>query len=189
MRRAHLRNGWIDTPATVKAYVHIIGRFERDGRCIVDDHRNMIILHPDHLLSSTVVADSFGCIRRAVLQDRVKAASPATAPLVYGTILHELFQGAMLHNRWDSPWLKRLIQDIVERHLEDLYTIKVSIADAQEHLFSKMSELQSWAELFVTSKPKVREPVSFRSKLTSIAPSLGPGWKRRDGFDVREQAA
>ena len=116
----------------------------------------MLILHPDHLISSTVVADSFGCTRRAVLQDRVKATSDSSPPLVYGTILHEIFQAAMLANRWDAVWLNELIDNIASRHIEDLYTIKLEIPQAVEYLRSKMPELQSWAELFVTSKPKVR---------------------------------
>ena len=115
----------------------------------------MLILHPDHLISSTVVADSFSCTRRAVLQDRVKATSTASPPLVYGTILHEIFQAAMMANRWDSGWLNELIESITKRHLEDLYTIKIQTTQAVEYLQSKMGELQSWADLFVAYEPKV----------------------------------
>lgn len=136
-----------------KAFVHVIGIFDSAGRCIIDDNVNLLILHPDHLLSSTVVADSFGCTRRAVLQDRVKATSDSSAPLVYGTILHEIFQSAMLENRWGTEWLGELIEKTVMRHLEDLYTIKIEVPHAIEYLKSKMAELQCWAELFVSSKP------------------------------------
>ena len=115
----------------------------------------MLILHPDHLISSTVVADSFGCTRRAVLQDRVKATSGSSAPLVYGTILHEIFQAAMLANQWDTEWLHELIENVATKHLEELYTIKLQIPQAVEYLQSKMNELQAWAELFVSSQPKV----------------------------------
>jgi DNA replication ATP-dependent helicase Dna2 len=115
----------------------------------------MLILHPDHLISSLVVADSFGCTRRAVLQDRVKATSDPSAPLIYGTILHEIFQASMMANRWDSQWLTELIEKTATRHLEDLYTIKLQIPQAVEYLQSKMGEIQAWAEIFVSSSPKV----------------------------------
>jgi DNA replication ATP-dependent helicase Dna2 len=143
---------------TVKAYVHVIGSF-KNGRCIIDDENNLLILHPDHLISSTVVADSFGCVRRAVLQDRVKATNDSSPPLVYGTLLHEIFQSAMIANRWDSEWLNELIEDIATRHVEDLYTIKLQMPAAIEYLQSKMGELQSWAEMFVSSKPKVCDQI------------------------------
>ncbi|POR34455.1 DNA replication ATP-dependent helicase/nuclease DNA2 [Tolypocladium paradoxum] len=155
VRTVHLRGAWFDTPAHAESYVHIIGLFSAKGQCIVDDAQNLLILHPDQLISSTVVADSFGCMRRAVLQDRVKATSEASPPLVYGTILHEIFQEALLANQWDLPFLARVIERITEKHVEDLYTIKVGMATAREHLQSKMTELSYWAKAFVSSQPKV----------------------------------
>lgn len=155
IKTVNLRGTWFETPVTTKAFVHVIGTFEPNGLCTIDDNNNMLILHPDHLISSTVVADSFGCTRRAVLQDRVKATSDSSPPLVYGTILHEIFQAAMLANRWDTDWLIELIEHVATRHLEDLYTIKLQVPQAVEYLQSKMNELQAWAELFVSSQPKV----------------------------------
>lgn len=121
----------------------------------MDDAQNLLILHPDQLVSATVVADSFGCMRRAVLQDRVKATSEASPPLVYGTMLHEIFQAALLANNFDLPFLSQLIDENIEKHIEDLYTIKVGIAAAKEHLQSKMTELSYWARSFVASQPQV----------------------------------
>jgi DNA replication ATP-dependent helicase Dna2 len=142
-----------------------------------------VILHPDHLLSSTVVADSFSCTRRAVLQDRIKATNDSSAPLVYGTILHEIFQAAMLANRWDTEWLMELVQEIATRHLEDLYTIKLQTHQAVEYLLSKMPELQSWAELFVSSQPHVSIPLYCQLVLMLMIPSL----KRKSRWEVTKQ--
>lgn len=122
----------------------------------MDDAQNLLILHPDQLISATVVADSFGCMRRAVLQDRVKATSEASPPLVYGTMLHEIFQEALFANKFDLPFLSQLIDKNIEKHIEDLYTIKVGIAAAKEHLQSKMTELSYWARSFVAPQPQVR---------------------------------
>ena len=162
----------METPVTPKAFVHVIGLFDSSGRCIIDDTNNLLILHPDHLLSSTVVADSFSCTRRAVLQDRVKATGDTSAPLVYGTILHEIFQAAMLANKWDTEWLTDLVENIAKKHLEDLYTIKLQIPQTVEYLLSKMPELQSWAELFVSLKPNVSciPSSALRLTLTEYSP-------------------
>ncbi|EGO54066.1 hypothetical protein NEUTE1DRAFT_131702 [Neurospora tetrasperma FGSC 2508] len=154
VRTIHLRGDWFDTPASVSAYVHIIGQFEDQGKCVVDNNQNMLILHPDQLISSTVVADSFSCMRRAVLQDRVKATSDLSPALVYGTILHEIFQEALVANKWDPAFLTNVINKTLEKHLEDLYILKVGMDDAKSHVQSKMPELRSWAQLFVTSQPK-----------------------------------
>ncbi|KAF5608779.1 DNA replication ATP-dependent helicase Dna2 [Fusarium subglutinans] len=163
IKTVHLRASWFDTPAHAEAYVHIIGDFSLRGQCIVDDGQNLLILHPDQLISATVVADSFGCMRRAVLQDRVKATSPPTPPLIYGTMLHEIFQEALLANKWDLPFLCAVIDRITEKHVEDLYTIKVGIPSAREHLQSKMTELSYWAGAFVSSRPKEDAVVEDRN--------------------------
>ena len=115
----------------------------------------MLILHPDHLISATVVADSFSCIRRAVLQERVKATNDANAAQVYGHILHAVFQEAMRVNKWNTEWLTATVQTIASKYLETLFEINLDMGEAVAHLMSKVPELQSWAELFVTAHPKV----------------------------------
>jgi DNA replication ATP-dependent helicase Dna2 len=151
-----LRQSWFDTPCTPGSFVHLIGDFAHNGQCIVDDANNMLILHPDHLISSTVVADSFSCSRRAVLQDRVKATGESSSPMVFGHILHEIFQGAMMANRWDSQALEELVEQVVVRHVEDIYTIQTEAVDAISYLKSKIPDLQAWAELFVAPTPQVK---------------------------------
>ena len=163
MRAVHLRGSWYDTPAHADSYVHVIGTFSARGQCVVDDARNLLILHPDQLISATVVADSFGCMRRAVLQDRVKATSEASAPLVYGTMLHEIFQEALMANQWDLAYLSGVIDRITANHVEDLYTIKVGLASAKEYLMSKMTELSFWAKSFVSPKPNADAVVEDRN--------------------------
>ncbi|KAK5625901.1 hypothetical protein RRF57_001617 [Xylaria bambusicola] len=163
MKTVYLRGDWVETPASPKSYIHIIGDFEPSGRCVIDNLQNILILHPDQLISATVVADSFTCMRRSVLQDRVKATSEKTPPLVYGTLLHEIFQEALLANDWSSGFLDTVICKITEKHVEDLYIIKVAVADSRNHLRSKMPELQAWAKTFVSAFPKPDAIVQGRS--------------------------
>lgn len=173
VRVALLRGDWYATEAHTKSMVHIIGDFDSNGQCIIDDNQNMLILHPDQLVTATAVADSFTCERRAVLQDRVKATSEPSPPMVYGIMLHEIFQEALSANRWDSPFLTSVINTITEKRVEDLYTIKVGIAAAREHLESKMPELGRWAAAFVSAYPKVWDDLApprqrFKANLACV---------------------
>ena len=158
-----LRDSWVESPCTAGSFIHILGQFDRYGHCTIDDAQNMLILHPDHLISATVVADSFSCTRRAVLQDRVKATNAPGESQVYGNILHEVFQEAMKANRWDLEWLTSTVERIAIRFLETLYEIGVEMAQALEHLMSKMPEMQSWAEVFVRAKPHREAVVKDRN--------------------------
>ncbi|KAI9653542.1 MAG: Tripartite DNA replication factor [Bathelium mastoideum] len=158
-----LRQSWYDTPCTPNSFVHVIGDFSHDGQCIIDDARNMLILHPDHLISATVVADSFECTRRAVLQDRIKATSGVSEAQVYGHILHELFQTAMTANRWDTEWLVCAAEAIVSQHLESIYELNLTVQLAVDALKAKISELQAWANLFVRQDTSPEALVRDRS--------------------------
>ncbi|KIW06674.1 hypothetical protein, variant [Verruconis gallopava] len=149
-----LRQSWFETPATVGSYVHVIGEFDAVGQCIVDNTSNILILHPDHLISATVVADSFGCVRRAVLQDRVKVTSEATPPMMYGHILHELFQEAMKANEWTDDSFEKYMRVILPRHYDTMVEIGLNLNQVHEYLRSKFPEMRAWAELFVCSSPR-----------------------------------
>ncbi|KAJ4511384.1 DNA replication endonuclease-helicase Dna2 [Exophiala dermatitidis] len=144
-----LRESWYDTRCTKGSYIHIIGKFDRRGQCIINDANNMIILHPDHLISSTVVGDAFMCMRRAVLQDRIKTTSVATQPQVYGYILHEVFGQALRLNKWDTQTFKDIIDKILPSYIEPLYEIGVQVQDAKEYVLGKAPELMAWASVFV----------------------------------------
>ena len=144
-----LRESWYDTRCTKGSYAHIIGKFDRTGQCVVNDADNMIILHPDHLISSTVVGDSFTCMRRAVLQDRVKATNAASQPQVYGHILHEVFGHALRLNQWDMQTFREIIDKTLPSYIESLYEIRVRINDAKEYLLGKTPEMMAWASVFV----------------------------------------
>lgn len=102
-----------------------------------------------------MVADSFSCTRRAVLQDRVKATSQISEPTVYGSMLHEIFQEAMKANRWDTEQLTLIIERVARRYLESLFELNITFERALDHLKSKAVDIQAWAEVFVTLKPKV----------------------------------
>ncbi|OWM91537.1 hypothetical protein CDL15_Pgr024861 [Punica granatum] len=71
--------------------VNVIGRFDDHGKCNVNRGNNLLIVHPDLLVSGTRVAASFGCPRRSVLDERLKCNDYSTAAIV-GTMLHQIFQ-------------------------------------------------------------------------------------------------
>ena len=138
----------------------MIGDFDAEGRCIVDDQQNMLIVHPDHLISSTVVADSFTCVRRAVLQDRVKATSQTTKPIVYGQLIHQVFQEAMLQRRMDTESMTELIDLLLSQNLDALYKAGLGLNTAKAHILSKLPAIQAWARTFVGDRPKVNAAIS-----------------------------
>ncbi|KAJ5815003.1 hypothetical protein N7474_006780 [Penicillium riverlandense] len=158
-----LRESWFDTPCSKDSYIHLIGDFDVTGQCIVDNSHNMVILHPDHLISATVVADSIDCQRRAVLQDRVKAFGALEKPQAFGMFLHEIFQEALKANQWNTEVLRSLVETVMQRHVEDLYAIQMSMPQAVEEIMGKMPTIQAWADAFVQTKPQANSMVEDRN--------------------------
>ena len=142
---AHLRQ---PKPSTAPASPP--GQFEVSDT----DPSPVIVVHPDHMLSATTVADSFDCIRKAVLQDRIKATGEANKSMVYGKILHETFQQALSANRWDDDFLAELVERTVQNHLEGLWELGMhDTLLAEEEVKTKMGELAAWARIFVAESP------------------------------------
>jgi DNA replication ATP-dependent helicase Dna2 len=102
-----------------------------------------------------VVADSFSCVRKSVMQDRVKAAGDVSRPLVYGNILHALFQAALMANDFSTVYLNEVIDKLVVEHVESLYVLHEEIPVATKYVRSKSWLIQDWAKTFVALKPKV----------------------------------
>jgi len=161
-----LRDSWTMTSVSVGNIVHVaaLKRSSNDqaplsspmGQIIITDDESsaLLIVHPDHMLSATTVADSFDCIRKAVLQDRIKATGETSKPMVYGKILHEIFQQALSANRWDAAFLGELVEKTVQTHVEGLWELgMVDVVLAVEEITAKMGELAAWANVFVTAEP------------------------------------
>jgi DNA replication ATP-dependent helicase Dna2 len=150
----HLRDDWITTPIEKGDTVNVIGTFI-NGTCIVDNPSGILVLHPDNLVSSTHVADSFKCLRRAVLQDQIKVTGDTSRPLVYGSIIHELFQQAISVMNFSTSHLESIIDVLVLQHIEQLYSINITPAQATADLREKICLLQAWARVFVVAEPSI----------------------------------
>ncbi|KAJ5133684.1 hypothetical protein N7526_005049 [Penicillium atrosanguineum] len=165
--RAHkiivLRESWFDTPCSKDSYIHLVGDFDLSGQCVVDNTNHMLILHPDHLISATVVADSIDCQRRAVLQDRVKAFGQLEKPQAFGVFFHEVFQEALQANKWDLGSLRLLVESVMRKHIEELYSINMSVAEAVEEIMGKIPTVQAWADVFLRATPQANSLVEDRN--------------------------
>jgi DNA replication ATP-dependent helicase Dna2 len=157
-----LRDSWFNTSIAAGTIVHVAPlrqipiHSSIPGQFIISDAEDsaLLIVNPDHMLSATTVADSFDCMRKAVLQDRIKATSEAAKPLVYGKILHEIFQQALSANQWDDTFLADLVERMVHNHVEGLWELGMTdTVLAIEEIRAKMAELASWARIFVAESP------------------------------------
>lgn len=138
--------------------VNLIGPFSSSATpsLTIDRLSNLLILHPDILVSSTKVADSSNCARKALLQEIIRTVGGAAPPLVYGNMLHELMQACLSEERWDDEWRKEKIDEILKGEVQTLWSMDLSIDKAREEMLDKSKEFGAFKDQFVGEAPGVR---------------------------------
>ncbi|KAK3669509.1 DNA replication endonuclease-helicase Dna2 [Recurvomyces mirabilis] len=157
-----LRDSWsLSTIVNVGNIVHVAEipglptSADPPGQITIGDHENsaLLIIHPDSMLSATTVGDSFDCVRKAVFKEHIKATSEANTGMVYGSILHEVFQQALLANDMDHG-LVELVERTIQNHVEGLWELGMKdTVLAREEVLAKMGELAGWAKAYVAEQP------------------------------------
>lgn len=157
----------------------------------MDDKHNYVVLHPDFLISATTVADTISCLRKSVLQERVKATSDISKPLVYGNILHALFQSALEAHDFSIATLEAFTKKILMDYIQDLFILREEVPVATEYVRSKFGLLQDWAGRFIGAKPKAcyLERLNLAVLICSSAGCRAPGpSQQRDTHTGNQQA-
>ena len=103
------------------------------------------MLLPDVLLSGTRVASSFKCARQAVLEECFGGSSSAKA--VEGTLLHELFQAALLDENPSAAGLDGHARCIAGRHTDRLLEVGLDEAQARAYYAAYPTLRKPWLAL------------------------------------------
>lgn len=61
----------------------------------------------------------------------------------------------MRANRWDDEFMATTIDNLATQYLETLFEVQIEHTMAVEQLKTRVVNLQAWAEIFVSAKPKV----------------------------------
>lgn len=134
--------------------MNVIGGKEQDGSYILDNtSRNLLILHPDILLSGTAISESFECQRRSVLNDRIRSLSTANAANVYGQLLHEVFQHCLLEMNFDNDVMDQFIRRLVEIKVNDIWAVGENEVTAVEHLKEYAIGMREWWNRYGSLEP------------------------------------
>ncbi|CAM0138530.1 DNA replication endonuclease-helicase Dna2 [Umbelopsis sp. WA50703] len=169
-----LRQDWVHTEVSCGDTVHVISPNIRAVTTVIDNISNLIIVHPDTLISSTAVSDSFICIRKAVLRDRIRDLADFNEALVHGNILHRVFQNTILSQDFSVDNLQKEIAETVASHLDQLYAIGQSDQTAILILERFITSMQAWAAKYLTSQPSSNAVVSSDRGPSFGQPGAGP---------------
>ncbi|KAJ4727342.1 DNA replication ATP-dependent helicase Dna2 [Melia azedarach] len=142
--------------------VNVIGEFDDQGKCDVGRENNLLIVHPDILVSGTRVAASFSCSRRSVLDERLKCSEQSSAALI-GTLLHQIFQAGLVKEVPTINFLEEYARIVLQKNIESLYACGVNENDIHKTLVEAIPKMLNWIFLFRDSQDSKTPPIDFGS--------------------------
>ncbi|TVU15982.1 hypothetical protein EJB05_39528, partial [Eragrostis curvula] len=144
----HLCDEWLHSIVGPGDTVSVIGEFNDQGKYIVDHDRNLVVIHPELLISGTRVASSFHCPRRSVLDDRLKSNEYSTHALI-GTLLHQVFQAGLLEDAPSRQFLEQQAKEILLKNLDSLYACGASESNTYSTLIEAIPKILNWFKCFL----------------------------------------
>lgn len=128
--------------------------FEAEG--VIDDVSGYLVVCPDRLVSSTLVADSVSCQRRAILSSRYQASvedSKPSASLICGSIVHEVVEQALISQVYNMNHLHGHLAVHVKRALGDIYVAGCEEAAILGQSQELLRPFPDWAQRHLVGPP------------------------------------
>nr|XP_033798157.1 DNA replication ATP-dependent helicase/nuclease DNA2 isoform X1 [Geotrypetes seraphini] len=145
-----LKNDWDLLPVEVGDIIHLEGECDSDGTWTIDGESGYLILYPDILISSTSIANSIRCLRRAVLSEKFKVCDRGSLQMLIGTMLHDIFQTAVT-----SGFTQENLQEIAfkkvhgPKYLKEMYELNVNQIKIMQEIEEYLPSFTKWASSFL----------------------------------------
>ncbi|KAH7909650.1 Dna2-domain-containing protein [Hygrophoropsis aurantiaca] len=154
-RSVILRDDWVNADVRTGDTINVLGDFDRISASItVSSRANLMIHHPDLLLTATALSNAPQCRRKPLLSALVHSSSDITPALVWGNMLHEVMQSCLIAQRWDERWIDEHIDEIVRRSLVELVKLGLGIDDAKREVKMRSKGLRGFSERYMSQTPK-----------------------------------
>lgn len=144
--------------------MNVIGPFgvsaDNQKSITVTNMENLLIHHPDTLLTPSLLASAPNCQRRPLVTALVRAPSPPTPALVYGTVLHEVVQKCLQEKRWDAPWIEARVDTALSMAFGDLVRAGVTLSVAKDEILRRAAGVETFGERYIGDEPKVSASIS-----------------------------
>jgi DNA replication ATP-dependent helicase Dna2 len=156
--------------------VNIIGPFDISANgqktITITTLDNLLIHHPDTLLTPSLLASAPNCQRRPLVTALVRALSPPSPALVYGTVLHDVVQKCLQERRWDAPWLEAHVDTALSMAFGDLVRAGVTLSVAKDEILRRAAGVETFGERYIGDHPKVSASISYAPSAHHYFPSL-----------------
>ncbi|GLJ43384.1 hypothetical protein SUGI_0901420 [Cryptomeria japonica] len=162
-RILHLCDEWSYSVIRPGDTVNVIGEFDSQGKCVIDHENNILIVHPDLLISGSRVGTSFSCPRRAVLDERIKSFDLSAAALM-GTMLHQIFQVGLVHETPSKKLLEQQARTILQTYIDSIYATGGNEVEIYTKLIGAIPTILNWIDTFKCKSISTMPTIDFGRK-------------------------
>ncbi|KAK0186636.1 DNA replication factor Dna2-domain-containing protein [Armillaria mellea] len=157
-----LRDDWSVADVRKGDIVNAIGEFTVLGESsssltssiVISSKNNLLILHPDVLITATALSNAPQCRRKPLITSLVRSSTDYTPSLVWGNMLHSVLQACLVADRWDEIWVDDKIDEIVHGGLSDLVRINTNVDQAKREVKARAKGLHGFSKKYMASSPK-----------------------------------
>jgi DNA replication ATP-dependent helicase Dna2 len=149
-----LSGDWINTVIRPGTIVNVISNQINSKNIVIDNTDGLLVVNPDVLISSTSLSDSFQCLRRSVLKERIKYSGQSTDAMFSGTILHQLFQASLASKNWSLEFLSSILRNLINESMEDLYALGKNGDEAYAEMSKNIKFVMDFSEKYMVPDRK-----------------------------------
>ena len=111
----------------------------------------VLVLHPDELISPTLVSEAVKCPRLAVLQSRLGSTGLSSKPAVIGTLRHELFERCLRSQDASNKSGALFTRQIIRNNAEALMGCGITNQrEAFTEVYKTMCQIQQFLQTYTS---------------------------------------
>ncbi|KAA1477837.1 Dna2-domain-containing protein [Dentipellis sp. KUC8613] len=163
-----LEDDWVDAPVRIGDVVNVIGSFPSDDgsggppTIHINKSQNLLIHHPDLLLTPTALSSAPHCTRRPILTSLLRSSPSSSAPanatpsLIYGNVLHDVFQRCLRQGVWDAATVESWIDGVLRTRqiLGELVRVGIGIEEAKREVLQRARGVFGFGSRYIGHVPK-----------------------------------
>lgn len=172
-----VRDHWTELDFQINDIIHVVLTHEGSSFQLVDKDRNLLIWHPDILISATRVSDAVECSRRSLISHKFNGPGEVSIPFIIGNITHNLFQQCLLHRCTEKEFVENIIEKELEVNILDIFAARKSKQDIKEIIEEHFLYIREWIDEYMGNGCKHPPLGGYRPK---------PEYKATNILDIEE---
>lgn len=153
-----IRGDWLHCSVKEESIINVVGDI-KNGEIIIDNENNYLVVEPDVLINNTAIADSFSCLRKAVIAYRTQVAIEDTKPsssLICGSIVHELVEEAFKTGNFKEITENDLkLNFLISQNIEKIFCCEKDEKFVKEKVLETMKNFPKWCNLYIRKNPAI----------------------------------